>query len=47
VDDEVVALEMNGRSSGPNDIMAGHLDLGERDVKNTQGPYLAHQLSMF
>jgi hypothetical protein len=35
---------MNGRSGGPNGIVASHLELGEEGV---QGPYLACQLSVF
>jgi hypothetical protein len=29
VDDEVETSEMDGCSRGPNDVVAGHLDLGE------------------
>lgn len=46
-DDEVKTPETDGRSGGPNDVVDGHPDLGEEDVKNMQGPYMVHQLSVF
>jgi hypothetical protein len=38
---------MNGRPGGPNGIVASHTKLGEGDVENMLGPYLARQLSVF
>jgi hypothetical protein len=38
---------MHGRSGGPNGVATSHPNLEEEDVENTQGPYLARQLSVF
>jgi hypothetical protein len=47
VEDEVETPETDGHPKGTDDVVASHPDLGEGDVKNMQGPYLAHQLSVF
>lgn len=39
--------KMDGHFGGPYNVVAGHSEFGEEDIENTQGPYLAHQLSEF
>jgi hypothetical protein len=38
IDDEIEAFEMEGRSKGPNCVVASHPKLGEKDVENAQAP---------
>lgn len=39
INDEVKASNTDGCFGGPNYIAADHLELGEEDVQNVQGPY--------
>jgi hypothetical protein len=39
IDNEVEASNMDGCFGGPNCVAVGHLELGEEDVQNIQGPY--------